>query len=82
MGDARQPAPDRGLDVPNCVPSNFNGNSNVLLWSDYFAAASLGPAPEPDRNKLRQSGVDLIEFPESRETWSESLDRLSSLFRN
>jgi hypothetical protein len=72
---------DRGLDVPDFAPSIFNGSSNVLLWSDYFAAASLGPVPEPDRDKLRQSGVDLIEFPESRETWSESLDRLSNLLR-
>ncbi|WP_316206513.1 MULTISPECIES: DEAD/DEAH box helicase [unclassified Bradyrhizobium] len=81
LNDWRLALAGRGLDGTEFKCSAYNGAANVIIWPDYCVAASLGEPPAPDSNKLRQSGVDLVVFPENQETWDAGFDQLSRLLR-
>jgi hypothetical protein len=69
----------RGLDGAafKCTP--YNGAGSVMIWADYCVAASLGDPGASEREKLRQSGFDLVVFPAGKDGWASALDDLSRL---
>jgi hypothetical protein len=72
---------EQGLDGTDFKCTPFKDAKNIIVWSEYCVAASLGEPTMPDREKLRQSGVDLVVFSESEDGWPAALDRLSRLLR-
>jgi hypothetical protein len=70
----------RGLDASEFKSTPYDGAS-IIIWPEYCVAASLGEPSTLDRDKLRQSGVDLVVFPESKGEWAAALDCLSGFLR-
>jgi len=80
-GEWRAVLEARGLDGSAFKCTAYSGSGKIMIWPDYCVAASLGEPEASDRDKLRQSGFDLVVFPEDKNEWSNALDELSRFLR-